>query len=126
MNKPTIDMEKNTTAQRFLINDGMIGIKKILFESFTKHEIKLLLFDENMYKTNDRIFVIPATIDPQVHQVIGFELKTDRGTKELQLLYIQDNQLKRCFTFETLNEQSIWWDLSRVVDWYNSNVWKQE
>ena len=102
-----IDIEKCTTSQRFLMCDGMTGIKKILFESFTKHEIKLLLFDENMYKINDRIFVIPATAEPQVCQVIGFELKTDRGTKELQLLYIQDNQLKRCFTFETLNEQSI-------------------
>lgn len=121
-----IDIEKNTASTRLLMCEGMAGIKKLLFRLFTKHEMKLLLFDKNMYKTNDRIFVIPATAEPQACQVIGFELKTDRCTGELELLYIQDNQLKRCFTFEALNEQSIWWDLSRVIDWYNSNVWKQE
>ena len=121
-----IDIEKTTTSKRLLICEGMWAIKNLLFELLTKHEIKLLLFDENMYKTNDRIFVIPATAEPQAYQVIGFELKTNRGTKELHLLYIQDNKLKRCFTFEALNEQSIWWDLSRVIDWYNSNVWNQE
>ena len=102
-------------------------IKNDIVKICFKRTISTLVFDEKMYSHYDKIYAMLADNFQTCVKVIGFELKKDRGCYGIKLIYVDNhNNIKRCWMYETLNEHELYYSLTRVIDYYNDNVWKQE
>lgn len=112
------DLFKN----RFDLNIAANRIKDTILTICKKCGIKKLIFNDDVFETHGNIYALPMSDNAlPAKKVIGFEIKVDRGTEELELIYNEDNQEKRCYIFETYNEESIYVLLSSIMDYYLHN-----
>lgn len=110
-----------TTKIRFDVAMVMKEIKKMFINHFKNKNIRQLMLDEEYFKTNDPIYIIPADGSGTCFPLIGFEIKevpNHSTTDEIILMYIGNNKIKRLHIYECMNQESIEYALTRIIDFY--------